>query len=483
MHNTSRLIIISMMLFVLLAGLLTGCKGTQTDLTTSNTSGIPAKTIEMSPSSMPVTSVLSTTTKNTTAPSPSVPGAATKIFNYASPAIIKYDSNGQQIWAHIASNPNISKNIALASKLDESGNLYVIGDSEILKYDSSGKLMWEVPFKASFVATASAFGSTENMYICGYDNAISDKNQAVFLAYDNNGKQIWTRRYEKSDARFIPLSIKLDGENNLYSIGKNAVTNFETLKFDNLGTLIWSTYYLGPSKGGNSKKIILDRNYNIYVNLGDIIIKYDNNGQQLWRASLDNIPQDLKIDLQDNLVVAGSGVSLNQQNSDYITTKYNGECQEIWKRYYDIPGTSGTITYAQPTLLAIDSYGNVVVTGHANHDNKSTYDTVKYDCNGNQLWVASYEEKGWNHSASLFIDKPGNEYIAGLTGIDDIFGEQLNCTFSTVKYDQDGKQIWTAKYGKIAGTYASVNVETDSSGNVFVTGTISSIGPIKTSSP
>jgi hypothetical protein len=105
---------------------------------------------------------------------------ALKIINYASPVIIKYDANGQLIWSRLAVNTNSLKNIALASKLDDSGNLYVICNSEILKYDSGGKLMWEVPLKTSFVATASAFGSMENMYIFGYDNAVSDKKPGSF---------------------------------------------------------------------------------------------------------------------------------------------------------------------------------------------------------------------------------------------------------------------------------------------------------------
>ena len=91
--------------------------------------------------------------------------------------------------------------------------------------------------------------------------------------------------------------------------------------------------------------------------------------------------------------------------------------------------------------MAIDAVGNVYVTGSYVSGTGSDYLTVKYDTNGKQLWSARYD--GPSHfdiPRVIKLDQAGNVYVtgssAGTKGFD----------YLTVKYDPNGNELWTARY-------------------------------------
>jgi hypothetical protein len=115
---------------------LAGCKPTASTIHTTPTTTTPAIT-SVTTSTTPTSTIttLSTTTESTTdMPMGMHPPDINEIL------IIKYDSNGSQIWQNIEDFGE--KNNSVSLNLDESGNSYIINANYNVKYDNNGKQVY-----------------------------------------------------------------------------------------------------------------------------------------------------------------------------------------------------------------------------------------------------------------------------------------------------------------------------------------------------
>jgi hypothetical protein len=177
--------------------------------------------------------------------------------------------------------------------------------------------------------------------------------------------------------------------------------------------------------------------------------------QQAWVAHYNNgitngTNQAVKmaLDSTGNIYVTGFSQNTNT-NLGYVTIKYAPNGNQLWVARYD----STNYPTATPSALALDSSNNAIVTGSAI--------TVKYDTNGNQLWTAPYA--GVNiysyNPTALAVDARANVYVTG-------YGPNFN----TVKLNPLGSNVWSASYNSGYGPAASQAVVVDGSGNVYVAG-------------
>jgi len=67
----------------------------------------------------------------------------------------------------------------------------------------------------------------------------------------------------------------------------------------------------------------------------------------------------------------------------------------------------------QATAMAVDSAGNVYVTG-GSASGRQSYVTIKYDTNGNELWIKEYNSGLYAYPVALAIDSSGNAYVTGI---------------------------------------------------------------------
>ena len=112
-----------------------------------------------------------------------------------------------------------------------------------------------------------------------------------------------------------------------------------------------------------------------------------------------------------------------------------------WVRKYNASGDYRDCGYG----IAVDKAGYIYVTGQGyGKDTKCDFTTIKYDPNGQVVWMRKYSGSSNNYDRvyAIMVDDSGYVYITGRE-----FGNES--TFEnivTLKYDSEGNTMWTAIY-------------------------------------
>ncbi|MEO7299322.1 MAG: SBBP repeat-containing protein [Verrucomicrobiota bacterium] len=193
-------------------------------------------------------------------------------------------------------------------------------------------------------------------------------------------------------------------------------------------------------------------------------------GVPLWTNRYDgpgNANDDataIAVDSSGNVFVTGSSYDTNGY-SDYATIKYSAEGVPLWTNRYNGPGN----LYDSPSAVALDGSGNVLVTGYSFGTNGiSDYATVKYSGAGVALWTNRYNGPGNkdDRANAVAVDGSGDVFVTGYS-----FGGNNGDDYATIAYSGAGVALWTNRYnGPGNGSDQATAVAVDGSGNVFVTG-------------
>jgi hypothetical protein len=176
----------------------------------------------------------------------------------------------------------------------------------------------------------------------------------------------------------------------------------------------------------------------------------------------------MAIDSSGNVYVTGHSPG-DGTGYDYATVKYDTNGNELWVARHN--GTRDTSDLS--LALAVDGSGNVYVTGESDGD----YCTIKYDTDGNELWVAHWDGPAGrrDQANALVVDDSGNVYVAGAYGYAQR-GQVPVYMHATVKYDTDGNEMWDALYMNSflgIGTtlpFVVAHLAVDEAGNVYLGG-------------
>jgi uncharacterized delta-60 repeat protein len=357
---------------------------------------------------------------------------------------VKYNTAGQQDWVARFNGPDNHNDFAKAMTIDASSNAYVTGSSEnhcgsadfaTVKYNPAGQESW-VARRDGGTGRAIAVDSLGNVYVTG-----TDAQGWATIKYNSSGAEQWVTHYGPG----TPTAIAVDKGGNVYVTG-GSNNDYTTIKYDASGQQQWVAQYNGPGNGSdNATGIALDSSGNVYVtgyswgagggNADDYAtVKYDASGQQQWVARYDGAintdqAKAIAVDALANVYVTGFSAGPGS-SSNYATVKYNSDGQQLWVARYDGPAH---IDFA--AAIALDGLGNVYVTGSSvgSVGGATDYATVKYDSAGQQQCVVRYDGpgSGYDFAYALALDGSGNVYVAGVSN--DI---NLNENFATVKYGQ-----------------------------------------------
>ena len=355
-------------------------------------------------------------------------------------ATIKYNPNGDTAWVRRWNGPRNGFDQASALVLDNRGNVYVTGSSNVdslntdfttIKYYPDGETAWvrtyDGPDDNADIAVALKVDGSGNVYVSGYSFYDSTNADYLTVKYDSSGSQLWTRRYNGTGN--LPdwvRAMSLDSFGNIYVTGTSydwtTFDDYATIKYYPNGDTAWVRRYNGPGNTyDQALDIAIDDSGYVYVTGLSGTIKYDANGAEKWISPWGG--QKTAIDHFGNVYVAG------REQLKCVTIKYLPDGDTAWVRTYNGPGKYEDGAYD----LGLDGSGNVYVTGYSFLGGYQDCITLKYDSTGQNVWTLRYDGPAHNGDMAyaMALDNSNNIYIAG-----ESYGSGTDYDYVTIKYVQ-----------------------------------------------
>ncbi len=353
------------------------------------------------------------------------------------------------------------KQQAAASILDNNGNAYVTGFSQVVggdddfytvKVDNAGVVQWRKSFDIGNEddrPLAVAFDSSGNIVVAGY-GSVGGNIDIIVIKYDAaTGAELWTQPLIYDSAvggADYPASLTVDSDDNIYVAGysqsSSGTDDGLILKLASDGSLIRALHF--------------DAGADMDDRFTNIVAGNDTAG----------IPDDDFIVVSGYTWVDHSG----RQDFDMLTLKFNAGGVEQWRGVYD--GASGD---DRGLYVSIDSAYDVVVSGYITTGTRKDIKTIKYgaygDGNGGDtmLWQETYSGGEQNISHGLWLDQAsGDVFITGA-----VFNNSGMDDFYTAAYaSSDGSLIWDQIYDSPGSQQKDIPtaITGDGVGGLYITG-------------
>lgn len=375
-------------------------------------------------------------------------------YYYADIAIVKYDNQGNVVWAKSFGGPRVDQATSIAA--DDSGNFYI-----------AGGFMDSITFD-SVTLTGNPTGN-------------------FIVKFDANGNVVFAKKVTEDNSATVVNVLKTDGNQNIYLTG---IFNTPSVTFGNI-----VLNYEGYSSAGSSNRAY--------------VAKMDNQGNYLWVKTAQSneahtigiVPYGLDVDTNGSVYTGGyfgcntirfGAITLTKTitsgyNMNMYLVKYDSNGNEIWGRntgsnYENETSTRTVKTDLENNVYAAGYYTNTVNFGGTTlmSSGGSQQFIVKYDPNGNVLWAkAANSNFGYNSIHSLDVDENNDLYTAGTyinTQMDFGNGVTLTNPVSTdgavfvVKYTPQGQAVWARKALSLNGNN-TLSIDCKAQNEIYITGT------------
>lgn len=358
--------------------------------------------------------------------------------------------------------------------------LSYIGDSEIIKRDPSGGIIWRDTIFGKVVIKALAVDASNNIYALfafrdtlaagGYMFIQSGSNfDYAIVKYNNSGIVQWAKKQNQIDPDIYIITtltagsgngcwigviftfpynsslIKLDDSGNIVDMFvQENVRGISSISVDNEDNVIVSGPVEGTNVSFNGYDTIPSNSYNEYV------VKYNPAGIAQWILIIEDITfQDWYVttDNSGNIYYNGTlfdstyfgNIKANGPMFfyDFFVVKISPGGDVLWLKeiVQEEPLGEGQTGNLFPVACRDDA---VFVTGTykggLNLGNGVTFSTaqfydifiIKYSSDGDALWGMKGSSSDYDQASSIAVDENGNIYFTGAVGADPDFGPSFS---------------------------------------------------------
>lgn len=370
--------------------------------------------------------------------------------------IIKYDSKGNFLWAR--SSDNDYTNYGYAVSADASGNCILTGkfydsvtfdgwtlsssgdgDIYIVKFDPNGNVIWAkgaggADNDCGITIATNDLGDT---FISGYFEGVAhfdsitlthSSSQGFLAKYDSDGNAVWAKKTGAFQVGVTLAYVTADESGNCYlarQIGGGMATDISISKYDTTGSIVWT------------KIINSEGRYTTDSPRG---IAVDNWGNVFMAGVFGGI-LNFSSDILD--------CSGSSDWEDIFIAKYDPNGGELWARqvcgaHYGMPQALG---------IATDNQGDVIATGYFSgtvtfedvtltSNGRSDLFICKYDGNGNFIWALGNGGTSSDRGSSVAANECGNIAVSG------IFRDVVTFGPTTLTCETTGYYVFVTKVDK-----------------------------------